>query len=283
MTVQLWYPSGTVLRRRGRADVTPGGGGGGGPVGPGAWPTAATTGPRGALTNSAAASIASGANVSGINYLNYVQITGPATVTDCKFSGGVLFAASSTGSVMDYCESAAGLSISSADNLAIKNTDIYGSDDLIHIASDNPAGNRPTDVLFQNVYAHDPDPPQGAHSDGIQITGGLRITFDNCVVDMGPWRQVGGADVLNAAFFTQASQGLIGDISVLGGYYNGGGITFRYEGTYTGAFKVQNVTIGPGFYADQYDPPQGVGPSLQSGNQRRAGDGTLTPLTFLST
>jgi hypothetical protein len=276
---QTWHSMGGVLRRRGHADVAPTQ-----PVGPAAWPNASTTGPRIALTNSGITVLRAGDVVSGLNFTNYVSIQGNAQITDCKFSGGVIFSALANGAAVNYCSVLLGLSVSSSQNISISNCDISGAGDIIHVAADSPVGTRPTNIYFQNVYAHDPNPPAGAHSDGIQITGCRYLTLDNCYIDMGPWVQVGGVDVLNAAFFTQPSQGLIGGIHVYGGYFNGGGLVFRYEGTYTDDFVVQDVVIGSdGHFGYQYTPAVGTGPSLQSGNQTRAGDGTLSPITFLST
>lgn len=276
MTDHIYHAQGNALVRKSRPTVTPTGGN----TGSTAWPTAATTGARSTPGTVSTATQIAGGTVTGTTFQNYTMVVGPATITDCVFLGGVGLSRASSGTTMRYCESYAGLEMSTVTNMLFENLNIHGNDDLIHIAADNPVGTRPTNIVFRNIYAHDPAPPTGAHADGIQITGGQFITLDNCYIDMGPWNANG---TLNAAFFAQPSQALIGGVQVLGGYYNGGGYTFRYEGTYTDNFVVQGVTLGPdAAFGAQYAPARGTGPSSQSGNFVKAANGTLTPITFLT-
>lgn len=126
---------------------------------------------------------------------------------------------------IERCEIRGGISISGAADVVLEGNNVHGSaSDLIHITSDT---GRIRNLMIRNNFLHSPEPACGAHADGIQVRGVENLTLENNAIDMGPWRQMCGGDVLNAAIFFENANGGNSLIRVIGNYLNGAGYVLR--------------------------------------------------------
>lgn len=187
------------------------------PPPPGEWPTAATTGPRIALTNSSMVYPTPGATYSGLNFTN--AVVGNAdnvTFTDCRFTGGFDFD-NCDGSTVEYCDFPKGMALSSARDCLVDWCSFTNmAADGIHINHYGGLGYT-TDCTIRNTYISQSVAVPPAHSDGIQVRGSLRLTVDNCYIDMGP---VPNAEV-TSAFYLEAVESN-NDFTVTNSFFRNG-------------------------------------------------------------
>lgn len=145
------------------------------------------------------------------------------TIRNSKITGAVWFLGNNL--TIEHSEIVGGVSLSGTGTVSMTYNNIHDWDDGIHITSDSGPV---TDVTISYNYVHDPDPPCGAHADVIQLLGvnGLIVTHNN--LDMGPWFQVCGQDVLNGVFQIESTQGPDTNMTISDNYLNGGGYTARF-------------------------------------------------------
>ena len=126
---------------------------------------------------------------------------------------------------IERCDIHGGISISGAADVVLEGNNVHGStSDLIHVTSDT---GRIRNLMIRNNFLHSPEPACGAHADGIQVRGVENLTLENNAIDMGPWRQMCGDDVLNAAIFFENANGGNSQIRIIGNYLNGAGHVLR--------------------------------------------------------
>lgn len=191
--------------------------------------TTLTTGP------SSGGTIASG-NYTANQWLNpspdgFFDIpTGPATFTNCKFSGpsgagiGVDTASSIT---FDHCEFDGGLYLSTSSSVTF--TDCWLHDpgaDFLHITGDSPAGSTCDNItLTRCLFSHITQGivVAGAHLDGTQTRGINGALFDMCAWRLGPqWDNAGDPAPINASLFFENANGGTNNVEVRKCFFEGG-------------------------------------------------------------
>ena len=246
--------------------------------------TADNTGYRVQTLSSASASVftsGTAANplvISGKSFTSFVEVSAShVIIRDSEFRGG-LGIASNDNVTVEHSTIRNGLYLASSWNTTVRATEVYGAGDLLHVTSDR-AGRMVRNAVFDTVRAHSDSTASQLpdHVDGLQIRGVQGLTLRNSFLDL-----KGFQDSDNAAFFTQTANGGHSDIRIDRTWFNGGGITFRYEGNTGGTFEVTNCSILRDYrWGVQYSPKQGSTPTSQSGNRWQDKDGTFKPLTFL--
>lgn len=243
------------------------------------------TGPRVSSFTAATASVfgsgGTAANplvISGRSFASFVDITAShVIVRDSQFRGG-LGIVSNDNVTIEHSEIRNGMYLASSWNSTIRNTEVYGSGDLLHVTSDR-AGRMVRNAVFDTVWAHSDSTSSQLpdHVDGLQIRGVQGLTVKDSFLDLKVFQ-----DSDNAAFFTQTANGGHSNIKLQSSWFNGGGITMRYEGTTGGVFEITNCSILKDWHwGVQYSPKQGSSPTLQANNRWQDKDGTWKPLTFL--
>lgn len=216
--------------------------------------------------------------ISGKSFSNFVEVSAShVVIRDSDFRGG-LGIASNDNVTIEHSSVRNGLYLASSWNTTVRNVEVYGGGDLLHVTSDR--GTRMVkNAMFDVVWAHSDSTSSQLpdHVDGLQIRGVDGLTVKNSFIDL-----KGFQDSDNAAFFSQVANGGHSNIRIDRTWWNGGGISFRYEGTTNGVFEVTNCSIVKDWHwGVQYSPKQGSSPTLQSGNRWQDKDGTWKPLTFL--
>lgn len=169
--------------------------------------------------------------------------------------------------LFENCTFTGGIGISSCYGVTFKRCRIHSGSDLVHITGDQVGRSQCRDIVFEETFIHQPNPAQGDHTDGMQVRGCDRLTLTRSSIDMGPWFQVGGQDVLNGAFFPEGGNGGNRDLILTDCYLNGGGYTVRVRPC-TGAFSFTGTRFGPdAFFGQVTREDGGSGVTVtQSGN-----------------
>jgi hypothetical protein len=216
--------------------------------------------------------------ISGRSFSAFVEVSAShVVIRDSEFRSG-LGVASNDNVVIEHSTIRNGLYLASSWNTTVRNTEVYGGGDLLHVTSDR-GGRMVKNALFDTVWAHSDSTSSQLpdHVDGLQIRGVEGLTVRNSFLDLKVFQ-----DSDNAAFFTQTANGGHSNIRLQGSWFNGGGITMRYEGTTGGVFEITNCSVLKDWnWGVQYTPKQGSTPTLQSGNRWQDKDGTWKPLAFL--
>ncbi|WP_436493672.1 hypothetical protein [Actinokineospora sp. HUAS TT18] len=144
------------------------------------------------------------------------------TIRDTRFLNGLIVEAPAERVTIEFSEIQSGLSIASVRGVVVRNTDIWGGRDLVHVTGDR--GFRVSDVLFDTVWAHNPALCGGCHTDGMQVRGVNNMTVRNSTFDMGPdWHES-----LNAALFFENANGGNTNVVLTGNHLDGvAGYTLR--------------------------------------------------------
>jgi hypothetical protein len=216
--------------------------------------------------------------ISGRSFSAFVEVSAShVVIRDSEFRSG-LGVASNDSVVIEHSTIRNGLYLASSWNTTVRNTEVYGGGDLLHVTSDR-AGRMVRNATFDTVWAHSDSTSSQLpdHVDGIQIRGVEGLTIRGSFIDLKTFQ-----DSDNGAFFTQTANGGHRDIRIDRTWFNGGGISFRYEGTTGGVFEITNCSVLKDWnWGVQYTPKQGSTPTLQSGNRWQDKDGTWKPLAFL--
>jgi hypothetical protein len=201
---------------------------------------------------------------------SYYRITANhVTLRNCRMGSGLLIQLA-THVLVERCEIVGGVSVSGSIDVVLDHNRIHGSgDDLLHVTSDT---GRSRNIRFSNNLVHDPRPVCGAHADGVQVRGVDNLSLTNNVIDMGPWRQVCGLDVLNAAVFLEAANGGNANVTLDGNFLNGGGYTLRIG--HSTAVRVVGNRFG---HDERYGPvltTAAPGSIVEAADNVREGTGT---------
>ncbi|CRK55439.1 hypothetical protein [Alloactinosynnema sp. L-07] len=189
-------------------------------------------------------------------------------LVDCEFGSGTVLGGDRL--TMTHTRVAGGLSLSGVDNAVLDHVDLHTSaSDLLHITSDTGPCRR---ITIVDSTLRNPVPRADAHADGIQVRGIDGLTLRRCTVDLGPWAQVNGTDVLHAALFLENTQGGNRDIVVRDCLLNGGGTTI-VAGAVTGGF----VLTGNRWGSDDHYAPVNLAttPTLALDNTRLTGGAVI--------
>jgi hypothetical protein len=216
--------------------------------------------------------------ISGRSFSSFVEVSAShVVIRDSEFRSG-LGVASNDNVVIEHSTIRNGLYLASSWNTTVRNTEVYGGGDLLHVTSDR-AGRMVRNATFDTVWAHSDSTSSQLpdHVDGIQIRGVEGLTIRGSFIDLKTFQ-----DSDNGAFFTQTANGGHRDIRIDRTWFNGGGISFRYEGTTGGVFEITNSSVLKDYrWGVQYSPKQGSSPTLQSGNRCQKPDGSWASLMFL--
>lgn len=157
----------------------------------------------------------------GLGY--YIFRGNGITLRNCYIRGGIQFEGDNI--TIENCTIEGGASLSGTNGVRFRHNQIKKfAGDALHITADSGVT---ANVLIENSYFHTPTPECGDHADGVQVRGVTKLTVVNNTIDMGPWFQVCGNDVLNAAIFLESANGGNRDMTIDGNYLDGAGITLR--------------------------------------------------------
>lgn len=186
---------------------------------------------------------------------------------NCKFNQGVIFYGDNIR--IENCDVDGGISFSGSANSVAEYNNIHDfAGDGFHVTSDT---GQVSNLVIQHNYVHAPTPGPLDHADGIQVRGSQGLTLYNNVFDLGPWTQVNGVDVLNAAVFIQNANGGNSSLTIDRNYLNGGGVTLQIG-------PMPNSTITNNFFGTdaQYGDVTNLtnpGDLLDSSGNKRDGTG----------
>jgi hypothetical protein len=207
--------------------------------------------------------------------VRFPAVTGPAwytfegnnlTFRNCWFQSAVQLTTTDD-ALFENCTLTGGVGIASCFGVTFRKCRIHSGSDLVHITGDQPGRAQCTDIVFEETLIHQPNPASGDHTDGMQVRGCDGLTLTRSSLDMGTWFQIGGQDVLNAAFFPEGGNGGNANIILTDCYLNGGGYAFRVRPC-SGTFQVTGARFGPdAFYGQVTREDGGSGVTVtQSGN-----------------
>ena len=189
----------------------------------------------------------------------------PSSWTNCRIEGGLVMSKCDW-TVFDHCEvPSGGVAISSCFNSTWTRCYVHNGSDLLHVTGDQVGRNQCQDIAFVECLADTPAPLLGDHCDGLQIRGCLRLTLTRCALNLGPWFQVGGTNVLNAALFPENANGGNTDLIVDSCYLNGGGYD-TYLSVVTGRHEWTNNRFGSDWNFGVLNNPDPVTPTVWTGN-----------------
>ena len=197
------------------------------------------------------------------------------TFTNCHFQAGTLFALADNLTLVN-CLFDGGVAWSSCNTVSMTGCRVINGSDLMHITGDQPGRTQCNDITIVETLVHLPLAVPG-HTDGLQIRGVNGFTLLRSALDMGEWFQVGGEDVLNAAFFPEGGNGGNQNMLLDSCYFNGGGYTVRVRAA-TGTYEIKDCIFGPDAQFGQVTREDGGESQIvtQSGNTLWNG----TPVTI---
>lgn len=197
--------------------------------------------------------------------------------TNCKFEAGVLFALADNLTLIN-CTFDGGVAFSSCYGVDMTGCHVLNGSDLMHITGDQPGRSQCLDITITETLVEDPAPVAADHTDGLQVRGCDGLTLTRCALDMGPWFQVGGQDVLNSAFFPEGGNGGNANIQLTDCYLNGGGYTVVVRPA-TGTFQVTGCKFGPDAHYGLVTRDNGGGSQVVTqSNNTRVSDGTTVTI-----
>lgn len=204
--------------------------------------------------------------------LRNCNVEGPLLSDGKRGGSGILFNGDNIR--LERCTIQDGISLSGVAGAVIQYNRIhdFGSD-AVHMTSDT---GQVQNIDFSHNYVHIPDPEPGAHADGMQVRGAKFLTVYNNTIDMGPWKQVNGQDVLNSAIFLQDANGGNSDVTLNRNYLYGAGYTL-YVGVGPRT-KITNNRFGSNYKYGLVNNTSRAGDIIdKSGNVM---DVTGAPVTF---
>ncbi len=153
----------------------------------------------------------------------YIFSGNNVTIRNSYFASGVLFNGDNI--TVEHNTINDGVSFSGTAGVTFRYNNVQNfAGDGLHVTADSgPVSN----VTLAYNYVHAPNPGCGDHADGLQVRGVNGLSLVGNTIDMGPWVQVCGADVLNAAVFLEDANGGNSSITINGNYVNGGGYIVR--------------------------------------------------------
>lgn len=159
--------------------------------------------------------------VGGIGY--YIFSGSNITIRNSYFASGVLFNGDNI--TVERSTINDGVSFSGTAGVLFRYNNVQNfAGDAMHVTADSgPVSN----VTLASNYVHAPAPSCGDHADGLQVRGVNGLSVTGNTIDMGPWIQVCGADVLNAAIFLESANGGNTNMTISANYLNGGGYILR--------------------------------------------------------
>jgi hypothetical protein len=108
------------------------------------------------------------------------------------------------------------VAVSSAQDVTVRRADLSGAgEDALHVTSDS--GSQVQNVLIENSWIHNPQPPPGAHWDGIQVRGISGLTLSHNNFDLGVYQSE-----YNAAIYFEQANGGNSHLFVNDNWINGG-------------------------------------------------------------
>lgn len=165
-------------------------------------PTAFNTGTSGTLESDASTSFGTSSvvvsNKDFFSTSNFIITGDGVTFNNCRFRGQLVVNEVDACNLND-CDFDKGIAISSSRLVNVQRCRIVNflPDDAIHITNDGTSFDN-EDITIEDCYAYNSNANPGAHSDGVQVRGSLRLRFIHNYIHMGP-----PAFEHNAAFYLE--------------------------------------------------------------------------------
>lgn len=177
-------------------------------------PTAATTGAYGTRSNSSVTSLGNGQTLTDANVSTLTISGSDVTVRNVSVAGRILVTGDRV--VLDRVTSKH-IGVSSAQDLTVLANRVTGStEDGLHITSDG--GRWIRNVAVKDSLIDNPNPPGGAHYDGMQVRGVNGLTVECTVFDLGPYQ-----DTYTAAVYLEPANGNNANVQIRNNWLLGGG------------------------------------------------------------
>lgn len=205
-------------------------------------PSAANTGFRTSLSTHSGDYTANsnGATVSDLDITGQLFINANnVTVRDCNVQhvSGIIITGSDA--LVEYVD-AKHIATVSAVNTTLQYCHIHAfEEDAFHITAGGPT-EQTINLTIEHCYVDDPQPPPGAHMDGIQVRGCDGFLFNHNVIDKGPLQ----SPLFNACVFLEGGNGGNENMTVSNNWLYGSAFTLYLSTDAGGANAILNNKFG---------------------------------------